>query len=57
MTKDDAIARLDSLTAEDREQAHIDADDCLCEFLKSLGYGEVADAFELAQRRVDFCYF
>lgn len=30
----------------DTEQAHIKADKVLCEFLRFIGHGEVADAFE-----------
>lgn len=30
----------------DTEQAHCEADDALCEFLRSIGHGDVADAFE-----------
>ena len=47
MTRDEALAKLVELDkSRDTEGAHWEADDVLCEFLRSLGYGDVADAFE-----------
>ena len=50
MTKQEAIARLKQLNkdgrlTEDVEQAHMDADLVLCELLRSMGCGDVADEF------------
>ena len=46
MTREEAIAQFKELqTSGDTEAAHSDADDVLCELLKSLGYEDVVEAY------------
>jgi len=46
MTKQDAINRLQSLQRTDNgSNAHAEADMVLCDFLESVGYGEIAREF------------
>lgn len=46
-----AIERLEALQETcDPEAAHQAADKALCEFLRALGHGEVADEFEAVER-------
>jgi hypothetical protein len=40
----------------DEEAAHGTADDLLIEFLREIGYEDVADAYEAARDRVGFWY-
>ena len=40
----------------DPEIEHGDAEDVLCDFLKEVGYGDLADAFDQARERVGFWY-
>lgn len=56
MTPEMVIERLDSLTDADPEAAHGTADAILIEFLRGIGYGTVANAFENASDRVGFWY-
>lgn len=35
---------------DDTDIAHIEADDLLCEFLKSLGYQDVVDAYKAIKK-------
>ena len=52
-----AINKLESMKDDaDPEAAHGDAEDALCEFLREVGYGDAADAFEAARDRVGFWY-
>jgi hypothetical protein len=47
MSEDEAVERLTALLLSgDTECAHAEADDILCELLRSLGYGRVVDAWE-----------
>ena len=53
MTREEALAKLeDCRKSGDTEAAHADADDVLCDLLKSLGYADVVSAWE----RVDKWY-
>ena len=46
-----AVERLEHLQdASDPEAAHKAADAALCQFLRSIGHGEVADEFEAVER-------
>ena len=56
MTSEEAVNKLEQLNRRDSEQAHIDADDILVEFLANQGFGAVADAFSKAQDDIGFCY-
>jgi len=56
LTWQDAIALLGELDDSDTEQAHIDADRILCNFLRSRGHGDVAAAFEKARKDHRFYY-
>lgn len=53
MTKHQALARLKEILADhkaqhiDTEEAHRYADDVLIEFLKALGYTEIAEAWDV----------
>ena len=40
----------------DEEIAHALAEDALCDLLRSVGFGEAADAFDAANERVGFWY-
>ena len=51
-----AINKLDDLSTGDPEASHSDADDIICEFLRGVGYGDAADAFDRANSRVGFWY-
>ena len=47
MNKETAIETLQRLQqSHDTEMAHIDADDVLCELLKSLGYEDVVSEYQ-----------
>ena len=46
MTKEEAIEQLKSIESGDTEACHCIADDILCEFLRSLGYGDVVDEWD-----------
>jgi hypothetical protein len=51
------IASLDTMQKNgDPEALHATADDLLIQFLRNIGYGDVADAYEQAQDRVGFWY-
>lgn len=56
MTIDEAIEKLNSLTDDDPEVAHVTADKILCDFLRAHGFGAVADVFDAADTRVGFWY-
>ena len=48
-----AVERLEDiqrLHSGDPEVAHIDADQALCQFLRAIGHGQVADEFEAVER-------
>ena len=47
MTREEAIEELEVIAKvdDDREVAHIDADDVLCQLLTSLGYKDVVTAY------------
>ena len=55
MTSEEAVNKLERLGA-DPENAHIEADSILVEFLASQGFGAVADAFSNAQGDIGFWY-
>jgi len=47
MTEQEAIEKIEALAkAEDPEQFHIHADEILCEFLTSLGYGKLVEVWD-----------
>lgn len=47
MTREEALAKLKPLQEmHSFEEAHVDADEILCELLQSLGYGDVVDEYE-----------
>lgn len=46
----------DSGTGHSPHKLHEQADEMVCDLLRCLGYGEVADAFEDAKNRVPFWY-
>lgn len=51
MTKDEAIAKLIECQKDgDVECAHSDADDILCDFLKSLGHADVVEEYEKVEK-------
>lgn len=60
MKKDraDVIAKLQEWADPDSEPSstHVAADDLIIEFLRSEGYGDVADAYEDCREKVDFWY-
>jgi hypothetical protein len=46
MTREEAIERLNGLAeSRDNEKAHSQADDLLCDLLRTLGYGDVVEAY------------
>lgn len=53
---EEAVAVLDALTDENKEQAHINADNVLLKALKDLGQDKVATAYVAAAYRVGFFY-
>ena len=47
MTEKDVLERLKRLEDEmDTEEAHVQADELLCAFLRDLGYASIVDAYE-----------
>jgi len=51
-----AVEMLNALPAgESPAMAHMDAEEILCNFLRDQGFSEVADAFEEARARCNFC--
>lgn len=47
MTREEAIQSLkDEQESDDTEIAHCNADEILCDLLKSLGYGDVVSEYE-----------
>jgi predicted GNAT family N-acyltransferase len=56
MTSEEAVNKLEQLDDRDPEQAHLDADAILVEFLASQGFGTVADAYCKAQEYIGFWY-
>jgi hypothetical protein len=49
MTREEALERLSEVSeklGDDPEAAHSQADMILCELLRSLGYGDVVDAWD-----------
>jgi len=56
MRREEAIEKLDKLTGADQEDAHIQADDILCEVLLGYGFKDVVDAYKRAGERVHFWY-
>jgi hypothetical protein len=55
----DACEALDKLgppNPSDPESDHAAAEQILCDFLRGIGYGNVASAFENARERVGFWY-
>jgi len=55
MNEQDAVDRLKHLGG-DPESDHGVAEEILCEFLRSCGHMDVADAFEEARDRIGFWY-
>ena len=59
MTPSEAVKKLNAMEeGDDNESLHCEANDILCEVLRSIGpeYQAVADAFESACDRVYFWY-
>lgn len=56
MGADEVIAALHALTDDDKEQAHIAADEMIVNFLRFIGEKEVADAYDETQARIGFWY-
>jgi len=56
MNRDEAIKALNALPEHDAEAAHVDADNILTNFLRYIGYEDVADAFDDACSRIGFWY-
>lgn len=56
MTLKEAVNAMHALKALDPEQDHGLAEEILCEYLRSAGAAELADAFDLAQKRCGFWY-
>ena len=52
----EAVAKLQALSPEYPDTEHIEAEKILCEFIRTIGHADVADAFEAARRRVGFWY-
>ena len=50
-----AIENLNNLN-EDPEESHMDADELLASYLRSIGEDEVADAYDRAHLRIGFWY-
>ncbi len=50
-----AVARLNALN-NGPEEAHMEAEAILCDFLRAQGHDAVAEAFEQAKERVGFWY-
>lgn len=47
MSREEAISKLkEAESCWDTEEAHGQADDVLCDLLRSLGYGDVVDAWK-----------
>ena len=55
MTQDEAIEKMKQLPT-DAEGAHILADRILLDFLRSNGFGALADAHDALHKRVGFLY-
>ena len=45
-----ALAELKNIVNHDPEVDHKRADEILCEFIRSLGYSEIADAFDEVEK-------
>lgn len=56
MTPDQAITRLESISLDDTEQAHIEADRLLLQFLETHGHLEVANAYRRVREQAGFRY-
>ena len=39
-----------NLSEEDKEEAHINADDILCEILTKLGYSDIVDFYNIIEK-------
>lgn len=51
MTKEEALKRLRELADKwDAEAAHVEADGILIDFLRAIGHGGIADAFDNLQK-------
>lgn len=56
MTPDQAITLLESIDLDDAEQAHIEADRLLLQFLETHGHLEVANAYRRVREQAGFWY-
>lgn len=56
MSEDDAISELLSLSVGDREEAHVEADNILLEFLRKNGHESLADAYVDVRAAIGFWY-
>lgn len=56
VTDDRAIALLESIDLNDAEQAHIEADRLLLQFLETNGHLEVANAYRRVREQAGFRY-
>lgn len=50
MTREEAIEKLNQCHTHDKEADHSNADDILCELLKSLGYEDVVKAWDAVDK-------
>lgn len=46
LTPEQLLKAMKAINKGDREAAHIDADDLLCETLKALGYGQALKVYD-----------
>lgn len=46
MSREEALVALESASKLDTEEAHISADEVLCDLLKTLGYADVVNAWD-----------
>jgi hypothetical protein len=56
VTNEQAIEKLEALNNDDPGADHIKADTVLVEFIRTLYWHDVADAYEAARKRVGFWY-
>ena len=56
MTAKEAVEKLNALTNEDPETAHVDAEDIVLELLRTTGFKDVAKAYKAAIDRCGFWY-
>ena len=50
MTPDEFLERMKAIESESPEYFHVNADELMCDLLRSLGYGDAVDIFEEHER-------